>query len=195
MVKARKLKIDSSKLRKLKKSKNPYASLVRSIIFQQLATKAADSIYKKFLELFKLDKKKNFPSPKEVLLKTPAQLKKAGISAQKASYLHDLSKKFLDGSIDHKKFHKMKDEEIREHLIVVKGIGRWSADMFLIFALNRPNILPVGDLGIQHGFRIAYKLKSLPSERTMKMLAKPHEGEYTKLSLYLWDVKDKKKEI
>lgn len=180
------INLNKQKLRRLKKSRNHFLSLVRSIIYQQLSTKAADSIYKKFISICKKD-----PKPEDVLKTKLSGFKKAGISAQKQKYLKDLAKKFLDGTINPKNFNKMSDVEIREHLIQVKGIGVWSADMFLIFALNRPNVLPVGDLGIQHGFRIAFGLKKLPSERTMRMLAKPHEGEYTKLALYLWDVKDK----
>ncbi len=182
----KKLKIDKKKLRKLSKTKNPFMSLVRSIIFQQLATKAATSIYNRFIELFENGK----PTPERILKLSSTKFKKAGISGQKMSYLQDLSRKFLDGTINPKKFNKMSDEEISRHLIQVKGIGQWTADMFLIFALNRPNVLPVGDLGVELGFQKAFNLKSVPSERTMRRLAKPHEGEYTTLALYLWFVKD-----
>lgn len=80
----------------------------------------------------------------------------------------------------------MSDEEIKEHLIQVKGIGPWTGDMFLIFALNRPDVLPVGDLGILKGFKKVFNLKKHPSIKKMHQLAKPHTGKRTELSLYLW---------
>lgn len=186
MLSVRKIKIEKKKLRKLSKTKDPFASLGRSIIFQQLATNAAQTIFDRFVALFG-DK---FPTPKQILKLSPAKFRSAGISAQKMSYLQDLARKFLDGTVNPKNFNKMSDQEISEHLCQVKGIGQWTADMFLIFALNRPNVLPVGDLGIKLGFKEAFKLKSIPSERTMRRLAKPHKGEYTTLALHLWFVKD-----
>ncbi len=84
----------------------------------------------------------------------------------------------------------MSDEEVKEHLIRVKGIGPWTADMFLIFALNRPNILPVGDLAIRKGFQKAFRLRIMPGEKRMRILARPYEGEHTYLSLYLWSILD-----
>lgn len=87
----------------------------------------------------------------------------------------------------------MSDVEIKEHLIRVKGIGSWTADMFLIFALNRPNILPVGDLAIQKGFQYFFKLKQRPTEEKMRLLAKVYDGEHTYLSLYVWGLMDELK--
>ena len=84
----------------------------------------------------------------------------------------------------------MSDDEIREHLIAVKGIGRWTADMFLMFALNRPNVLPVGDLAIQKGFMKAFGLRAMPDEKKMRKLAAEYEGDHTQLSLYLWHIID-----
>ena len=82
----------------------------------------------------------------------------------------------------------MSDQEVKEHLVRVKGVGPWTADMFLIFALNRKDILPVGDLGTQKGFQKAFKLKKLPTEKTMYKLALPHKGNYTELTLHLWQI-------
>lgn len=161
---------------------NHFAVLCRSIIYQQISTKAGDSINARFLKLFG----RKEPSPKALLAISESDLRSAGLSGQKLSYLRDLAAKFLDGTIDPKLFPNMTDEEIKEHLVRVKGIGPWTADMFLMFALARPNILPLGDLGIVKGFQRVFGLKSLPSERTMRRLAKPHEGEYSYLSLYLW---------
>lgn len=181
-----KLKINKKKLRKIEPTRNAFLSLASSIIYQQISTKAGNAIYDKFLKLFRRKK----PSPELFLKLTSAQLKSAGISPQKAGYLKDLAEKFVDKTINHKNFHKMTDAEVKEHLQKVKGIGPWTADMFLIFALNRPDILPVGDLGTKKGFQKAYKLKSLPSESKMLKLAEAHNGERTMLTLYLWDILD-----
>jgi DNA-3-methyladenine glycosylase II len=182
----KKLNIHHKSIRKLSPSENRFASLARSIIYQQLSGKAAASIEKKFLGLFKT----TFPKPEDVLKLSDVQFQSAGISAQKRGYLRDLALKFLDGTIEPKKFSKMSDEDIREHLIRVKGIGRWTADMFLMFALNRLDVLPLGDLGIKKGFQKAFKLRSLPDERKMLKLAEQYAGERTQLSLYLWHILD-----
>lgn len=188
--KSPKIKIDYKKLRQLEPTKNAYASLVRSIIFQQLSGKAAQSILNKFLKLWS---KKKFPKPEDVLILKDEDFRNSGVSLQKANYLRDLSKKFIDKTINPKKFSKMTDEEIREHLIQVKGIGRWTADMFLIFALNRPNVLPVGDLAIVKGFQKVWNLRTVPTEEKMRELAKDFDGEHTYLSLHLWGVMDEMK--
>ncbi len=189
--KSPKIKIDYKKLRQLEPTKNAYASLVRSIIFQQLSGKAAQSILNKFLKLWP---KKKFPKPEDVLILKDEDFRNSGVSLQKANYLRDLSKKFIDKTINSKKFSKMTDEEIREHLIQVKGIGRWTADMFLIFALNRPNVLPVGDLAIAKGFQKVWNLRTIPNEQKMLDLAKDFDGEHTYLSLHLWGVMDEMKD-
>jgi DNA-3-methyladenine glycosylase II len=183
----KKLDIYHKSVRKLSPSKNAFASLSRSIIYQQISGKAAASIEKKFLGLFP---NKKFPKPEDVLKLSDAQFQSAGISPQKRGYLRDLATKFLDKTISPKQFPKLSDEEIREHLIRVKGIGRWTVDMFLMFALNRPNVLPVGDLAIQKGFKIAFKLKTIPDEKKMRKLARDYVGEHTQLSLYLWSILD-----
>ncbi len=184
------LKIEKQKLkRKLTPSKNFFLSLASSIIYQQISTKAGDSIYKKFLKLFGRKK----PTPKLLLEIFEKDLRSAGLSNQKLSYLKDLARKLLDRTIDPRLFQKMSDEEVKSHLTQVKGIGPWTADMFLIFALNRPNVLPVGDLGIAKGFQRVFKLKSIPSEKTMIKLAKPYYQRHTFLSLYLWESIDERK--
>ncbi|KND48754.1 MAG: DNA-3-methyladenine glycosylase II [Parcubacteria bacterium C7867-005] len=182
------IKINRKKLRKIFPTQNPFLSLATSIIYQQISTKAGDTIHKRFLLLFKNKKitPKNFFSLKKI------NISKAGLSKQKLSYITDLANKFLDETIDPKLFSIMLDMEIKDHLIRVKGIGGWTADMFLIFALNRKNVLPIGDLGIRKGFQKAFKLKNLPSEIHMKRLARPFDGRYTDLSLYLWGILDEK---
>ncbi len=184
------IRFDKRKLPVLRPTNDPFASLVSSIISQQLSTKSASSIQKKFLALFP---NKKFPTPKDVLKLSDEQFKSAGISPQKRSYLRELATKFVDGTIEHKKVFSMSEIEIREHLIQVKGIGPWTIDMFLIFALNHPDILPVGDLGIMKGFQKVFGLKKLPSEKTMRKLAEPYQGKRTYLSLYLWQSHDSEK--
>lgn len=181
--------LDPKKLRKLTKTRDAFASLGRAIIYQQLSTKAADTICRRFVALFP-DKK--FPTPDDVLKLKDAHFKSAGVSTQKMGYLRDLAARFLDGTVNPKLFSKMSDDEIRQHLIMVKGIGRWTADMFLIFALNRPNILPTGDLGVRKGFQKIFGLKKLPDEQTMITLAQPYDGAHTYLALHAWQTMDEK---
>ncbi len=188
----KKLRLNQDLLKKLSPSKNAFASLARSIIYQQLSGKAAEAILKKFLALFP---RKNFPSPQDVLGLSDTQFKSAGISMQKMGYLRDLAAKFSDGTIATKQLPKMSDEEIIEHVVKIKGVGVWTAHMFLIFALNRPNVLPVGDLAIRKGFQKAFGIKKEPTEKKMRELARPHQGQHTLLALYLWNMMDNEKEV
>lgn len=163
--------------------RDPFEALVSAIIYQQLSGKAAGTIHKRFLELFP---KVSHPSPKQIIKISVEKMRSVGLSGQKISYLEDLSEKFLDGTIDPNLFPKMTDEEIRQHLIRVKGIGRWTADMFLMFTLHRPDVLPTGDLGIQKGMQRVYKLKSLPDSARMEKIAKPLRPYATVACWYLW---------
>lgn len=171
-----------------KKGNNYFLALVRSIIYQQLSGKAAGTIAGRFYILFKNKK----PNPKDLLKLKDLDFKKVGISGQKMGYLRDLALKFEKGEIDSKKIYKMEDEEVREHLIAVKGIGRWTADMFLMFTLVRPNVLPTGDLGIQKGFQKLFKMKKLPNEEKMLKLSENWKPYRTVASWYLWRVVDDK---
>jgi DNA-3-methyladenine glycosylase II len=184
---ARMRRVLKLKLEARERPSEPFAALVRAIIYQQISGKAAASIIAKFLKLFPGSK---FPTPAQVLKVSDAKFKKAGVSPQKRKYLRDLAARFLDGTIEPKKFPKMTDEEIREHLIRVKGIGRWTADMFLMFTLYRPDVLPTGDLGIQKGFQRVFALRKLPSPEKMEKLAKLWSPHRTVASLYLWRVAD-----
>ncbi len=172
------------------KTKDPFQSLLKSIIYQQISGKAAESILKKFLGLFP---KKKFPTPEDVLKIKFEKLRGAGLSSQKAAYIIDLARKFKDGSVSSKNFHKMSDGEIIEHLTLVKGIGVWTVQMFLMFTLNRPDILPTGDLGIQKGFQKLFGLKRLPSSVQMEKLSINWRGHRTVASLYLWKMVDERR--
>ena len=175
-------------------STNAFRALTRSIVYQQLSGKAAGTIFGRFIALYpQKNSQKKFPKPEDVLATPLIKLREVGLSNQKASYVHDLAVKFVDKTVDPKHFYKMTDVEISEHVIRVKGIAQWSADMFLIFALNRPNILPTGDLGIQKGAQIFFKLRTLPKPEQLRKLAKPYEGNHTVFSLYLWKLADEAK--
>jgi len=167
--------------------RSSYEALVRAIIHQQLSGKAAATILRRFLDLYP---GRGYPKPEAVLQTSEGALRAAGVSAQKASYLKDLSKKFLDGTIVPKKVPHMSDEEISEHLIAVKGIGRWSADMFLMFTFNRPDVLPTGDLGIQKGMQRLFNMRTLPDPVKMEKVAKPWSPYRTIASWYLWRLAD-----
>lgn len=165
-----------------KRPSNPFHSLIRSIISQQVSTKAAASILTKFKSLFK----DRFPTPQEVLAKSEDELRSAGLSHSKAIYIRDLAIKFTDGTISPRKFPHMSNEEIVEHLVRVKGIGVWTAHMFLLFTLKRPDILPTLDLAIKKGFQVVYGLKKMPEHSQMEKLARPWRKHASLASLYLW---------
>ena len=164
----------------------PFESLVRSIIYQQLSGKAAGTILKRFHTLFRA----NTPTPRTVLKVTDAQFKSCGISGQKMGYLRDLAAKFIDKTIDPTYFHEMTDDAIRTHLIAVKGIGRWTADMFLMFTLHRPDVLPTGDLAIQKAIQRVYKLRKKPDVKKMEKIALRWQPYRTIASWYLWRTAD-----
>ncbi|HVZ76202.1 MAG TPA: DNA-3-methyladenine glycosylase [Candidatus Paceibacterota bacterium] len=167
-------------------SRGVFASLLRSIVYQQISGKAAASILARLLALYP-----NGKTTPDLVSKTPmARLRKAGLSSAKAIYVKDLAKKYLDGTIDEKKFSKMSSQEIIDHLVQVKGIGEWTAHMVLIFTLYRPDILPVGDLAIRKGFQAVYGLREMPSKREMEKIAKPWRAHATAASWYLWRVAD-----
>lgn len=168
-------------------AKDAFQSLAEAIIYQQLSGKAAATILARFVALFP---KKKFPAPADVLKIKTEKLRAAGLSGQKASYLKDLAEKFADGTIDPKRFHAMSDQEIIEHVVAVKGIGEWTAQMFLMFTLGRPDILPTGDLGIQKAMQKLFSLRSKPSPERMVRLAKGWEGHRTVASFYLWRTLD-----
>jgi DNA-3-methyladenine glycosylase II len=177
----KKLKLDITR-----RSSDPFESLLRSIIYQQLSGKAASTILNRVLALYG----GKYPSPEAILKTSDAKLRGCGLSTSKTNYIKDLAKRFTDGTIVPKKFSKMTDEEIREHLIVVKGVGRWTADMFLMFTLYRPDVLPTGDLGVQKGLQKLFGLKSLPDPKKMEKLAQVWVPYRTVASYYLWRIAD-----
>ncbi len=164
-----------------------FPALLRAIVFQQLSGKAARTILDRFLAQFP---KGRFPIPEEIKKLPEAKFRSAGISFQKMGYLKDLASKFLDGTINPKRFKTMSDEEIRAHVIAVKGVGPWTADMFLMFTLGRPDVLPTGDLGIQKAMQKLFKLKTLPTPEKMIQLAEGWRPFRTVACWYLWRLSD-----
>ena len=168
-----------------KPKSNAFRALTEAIIYQQLSGRAAAAIYGRVLDLFP---GRRFPAPGRLLTMPEGRLRSAGLSAQKAAYLLDLAAKFDDGTLQPRLFSKMTDDEISEHLIQVRGIGQWTAHMFLMFTLGRPDVLPVGDLGIRNGFKKLYRLRKEPTPDKMTTLAEPWRPYRSVASWYLWRV-------
>ncbi len=159
-----------------------YESLVGAIIFQQLAGAAARAILNRFKHLYD----GRIPNPERFLDTPESRLRSAGLSPQKVSYIRDLCERIVSGSLDLKRLSDEPDEEVVRQLDVVKGIGRWTAEMFLIFVLGRTDVLPVDDLGLRKAAKRAYRLRSLPSKEKFGRLAKPWRPYRSIAALYLW---------
>ena len=159
----------------------PFFSLCRTIIGQQISTKAADSIWLKFEK-----KCKNNINPKVVLKISSRNFKSAGLSRQKISYLKNIAKAFINKSFDVKKLKQMNDEEAINYITKLKGLGIWSAEMFLMFNLNRPNIFPVKDIGLLRAISKNYKTVYPPSKKTLEKISKIHYGYRTVFTWYMW---------
>ena len=163
-------------------TKNRYQSLVEAIITQQLSSSAANAIIKKFKMLYK----SGFPKPYDVLKTPNSKLRLVGLSKMKVEYIKDLSRKINSKQLNLRKIAIQSNEQVIQNLINVKGIGRWTAEMFLIFSLGRLDILPVGDLGLKKAIQSLYSLKDLPNEREIELLAEPWRPYRTVATWYLW---------
>jgi DNA-3-methyladenine glycosylase II len=168
-----------------------FNGLIQSIISQQLSTKAAATIYKRFIALLPDG---DDPAPHHVLPLDDAALRAVGLSRQKISYLRDLSEKILDGSLQPATLEDLSDEAVIEALTRVKGVGRWTAEMILIFRLLRPDVLPVGDLGIVKAIQKAYGLRKTPDAKRMLKIAEPWRPYRSVASWYLWKSLEEKVE-
>ena len=158
-----------------------FATLVRSIVFQQLHGKAATTIFNRLLE-----KAGGELTPESILQLRTSQMKAVGLSNQKLSYIRDLAKKAKTGKLNFDILAQLSDEQVIAQLTQVKGVGVWTAHMFLIFALRRENVLPTGDLGVRAAMRKAYKMKVLPKPVTMQRLAKSWHPYCSIASWYMW---------
>src|SRR4051812_44970652 len=159
-----------------------YDALVRSIVFQQLSGKAAGTIHRRLLEIYPGKRAR----AEHVLATSDEQLRAAGLSRQKIGYLRDLSTRVADGSLPLAHLGRLPDDEIIEHLVQVKGIGRWTVQMFLMFRLGRPDVLPELDLGVQNAIQRAYGLKKRPSPKELLRLGEKWRPHATTACWYLW---------
>ncbi|OGF57208.1 MAG: hypothetical protein A2Z21_02075 [Candidatus Fraserbacteria bacterium RBG_16_55_9] len=163
---------------------DPFTAFAESILYQQLSGKAAETIIKRLKALFDHD----WPSPEQLLATPEDRLRAAGVSWNKIRALKDLATKTTDGTLDFAHLANQTDAEIISHATQVRGIGRWTAEMFLIFTLGRPDVFPVDDLGIQKGIQKLYGYRKLPAKRTMLRHAGKWRPFRTVASWYLWRV-------
>ena len=158
-------------------------AMVESIVSQQLSGKAAATIFSRLVAVFPPGR---FPTAGEILAAPPASLRQAGLSAQKASYIRDLCQRVADGRLDLDRLEALGDEEVIARLTQVRGIGRWSAEMFLIFRLHRPDVLPTGDLGIGKAIGRAYGLRRTPTPARILAIGSRWVPYRSVASWYLW---------
>jgi DNA-3-methyladenine glycosylase II len=165
------------------RTREPFAALVRTIVSQQLSTKAAATIHQRVVDLLG-----GHPhvTPEKLLAAELTALRAAGLSGQKVTYVRDLADRVKSGALDLHALDGHGDEEVIARITAVKGLGRWSAQMFLMFRLNRPDILPTGDLGIVKGFQRLHGMKRRPSEKAMERLAEPWRPYRSIACWYLW---------
>lgn len=170
-------------IRNLRSHRKYFNLLLGAIIGQQLSTKAADAIQKRFMDHFN-----NQPMPELILATENTVLRSLGLSNAKVSYVKDLSQKVLAKEVKLEGFSRKTDEEVITELTKVKGIGIWSSHMFLMFTLGRPDILPTGDLGIRKAVMLNYRLKKMPTEKKVEQVAKKNNWHpYCSIaSLYMW---------
>jgi DNA-3-methyladenine glycosylase II len=163
--------------------KNYFWSLCRSVIYQQISGKAAKKISVRYLSLFDQDVKM---TPADVLDIDIEKINNVGISRQKSSYIKNIADAFSNKIINEKNISELDDQEIIKQLTSIKGVGRWTAEMFLIFTLRRTDVFPVTDLGVQKGFQIFYSLDELPTIEMMNQKSESWRPYRTIMSLYLW---------
>jgi len=160
---------------------NPFFSICRTIVGQQISTKAADSIW------FKFEKKcKKRVVPEKILKLSSISLRSAGLSRQKVRYLKNVAKNFKNKSFNFKELKKMKDEEAINYITRLKGLGVWSAEMFLMFNLNRPDIFPIKDIGLLRAISKNYNTSYPPSKKFLNKISKLHSGYRTVFTWYMW---------
>jgi DNA-3-methyladenine glycosylase II len=160
-----------------------FQSLVRAIIFQQLAGRAALAIYERFVKVIGHGR---FPTPAQVIAAPDEDMRRAGLSRGKMAYIRDLARHVLDRSLNFRRFARMKDEEIITDLVRVRGIGRWTAEMFLMFNLHRPDVLPVADLGFRSAVAKAYGLSQLPAAKELQSMGERWRPYRSAAVWYFW---------
>ncbi len=172
----------------IEEAQTPYESLLRAIVFQSISTKAARAI---FARIQALGANGRCPTPHEILRVRKQKLRKLGLSNAKAAAMHDLARKTIEGVVPTlEEAHKMSDQEIVDRLITVRGIGAWTVEMFLIFRLGRPDVLPIHDYGVQKGFALTYRKKTIPKPRELAAFGERWRPYRTVASWYMWRAVD-----
>lgn len=172
--------------------RTPFESLARAIAFQQLHEKAAESILKRFIALFP---GRRFPRPAELLTANVEAIRGAGFSGAKVLALRDLAAKTLDGTVPTgRAIARLDDDAIVERLVEVRGVGRWTVEMLLIFQLDRPDVLPVDDFGVRNGFRIAYRRRTMPTPKEVLRYGERWKPYRSTAAWYLWRAADRAKQ-
>lgn len=172
--------------------RSPFESLARAIAYQQLHEKAANSILRRFVALFPA---RRFPQPADLLAMNEQAIRGAGFSQAKVAALRDLAAKTLDGTVPPgRAIKRLEDDAIVERLVAVRGIGRWTVEMLLIFQLGRPDVLPVDDFGVRNGFRIAYGRRAMPTPNEVLRYGERWRPYRTAAAWYLWRAVDRAKE-
>ena len=162
--------------------REPFEALCMAIASQQLSTKAADTIFGRFRDLFPQRK----PSPDRVMTLSDDQIRAVGFSRPKVSFIKDLAARVLDGRLDLKGLKKHPDDEVMRQLVAVKGIGRWTAEIFLLFRLGRPDILPADDLGLMNAVHRAYGLRTRPDATRLRKMGERWSPHRSVAAWYLW---------
>ncbi|MGN6216257.1 MAG: DNA-3-methyladenine glycosylase family protein [Solirubrobacterales bacterium] len=179
-------KIDLSTRLQRRKEERPadaYGALLRAIVGQQLSTKAARTIYLRVLDLFG----GTTPSPEQLLTAREQDLRAAGLSGRKIEYVRDLASHVLGGELELERLDQLGDEEVIEEIVAVRGLGRWTAEMFLLFHLERPDVLSGGDLGIRKAVQVEYGLREIPPPTRVLEIGEPWRPYRSLASLYLWE--------
>lgn len=179
-------KIDlATRLRRRKEERpaDAYGALLRAIVGQQLSTKAARTIYLRVLELFD----GTTPSPEQLLNAREQDLRACGLSGRKTEYVRDLAAHVLGGELELDRLDELEDEEVIEEIVAVRGLGRWTAEMFLLFHLERPDVLSGGDLGIRKAIQVEYGLEEMPAAARVIEIGEPWRPHRSLASLYLWE--------
>tara|TARA_B100000408_G_scaffold80069_1_gene61054 strand:- start:1503 stop:2141 length:639 start_codon:yes stop_codon:yes gene_type:complete len=175
--------LDAFNIQDLQPETDYFKSLTRSIVYQQLSGKAAKTILDRFILLYK---DKSYPTPVDVINIDHEKLRSVGLSNSKAQYIKNIAHAFLDNPDTYDSLEKMDDQDIIDTLITIKGVGPWTAQMFLMFTLNRPDVFPVTDLGVQKGFQHYYKLSEMPTPGQMLKKSEQWAPYRTVVSLYFW---------
>jgi DNA-3-methyladenine glycosylase II len=163
-----------------------YGALLRSIVGQQLSTKAASTIYGRLIESFD----GHAPTPQQLLAADPETIRAAGLSRAKVAYLRDLAQHVEEGTLELDRLDELPDEEVSAQLTAIKGLGQWTADMFLMFHLRRPDVLPVGDQGIRRAVKVQYRMRKVPDAKRLEKVARPWRPHRTLACLFLWSSLD-----